>query len=254
MPEEVGDAAPEQAAPEAAAAPGTGRRNRSARRRPAVLALLIVAGAALAVLAGSLTWWRQRHLDALAGAITTTATGSQTDVLLVPAALVALAGFGAALATTGLLRRLVGLLLLIGGGVTAVLALIGVFTAPALLLTSLPRPAESSAAPDLQPIGAALGVVAGALISVAGVLLVIGYGARRTLGSRYDAPTSRRARAAEAGEPSAAGGATDPVADAEASAQWWKALDAGRDPTDASADGRPGTAARTPGTTEPGMS
>lgn len=218
-----------------------------------MLALLIVAGAGLAVLAGSLTWWRQQHVDALAGAVTTTATGSQTDSLLVPAALVALAGFGAALATTGVLRRLVGLLLVLGGGVTAALAVIGAVTAPARLRTSLPRPAESSRTPDLQPIGAVVGGTGGLLIAGAGVLVVLGYGARRALGSRYDAPTSRRARAVAPDGPPATGGNVDPVADADASAQWWKALDAGGDPTEGRVPGGPSTT--TPaGTAEAGMS
>lgn len=207
-----------------------------------MLALLIIAGAAAAVGAGSLTWWHQQHLDALAGSVSTTATGSQTDALLVPAALVALAGFGAALATSGVLRRLVGLLLLIGGGVTAVLAVVGAISAPARLSTSLPRPAESSSAPALQPVGVVLGALGGLLIAMAGTLLVLGYGARRALGSRYDAPTSRRTRATEEAGITPSGRAADPAADADASAQWWKALDAGQDPTDAADGGRPGTA------------
>ena len=230
------------------------RRDPAARRRPAVLALVIVAGAGLAVLAGSLTWWRQQHVDALAGAVTTTATGSQTDALLVPAALVALAGFGAALATTGVLRRLVGVLLLLGGAATAALAVGGAVSAPARLLTSLPRPADSSAAPDIQPLGVVLGVVSGLLVAGAGLLLVLGYGARRALGSRYDAPTSRRARAAAPDGPPTAGGNADPVADADASAQWWKALDAGRDPTEGTAGGSRPAGSPPAGTVEAGMS
>ena len=232
-------------------------RDPATRRRPALLALLIIAGAAATVGAGGLTWWRQQHLDGLAGSVTTTATGSQTDALLVPTALVALAGFGAALATTGVLRRLVGLLLLAGGGVTAVLAIAGAVNAPARLLTSLTRPAESSSAPTLQPVGAVLGVLGGLLIAVVGVLLLSGYGARRALGSRYDAPTSRRARATtrtESIEPSPSGRAVDPAVDADASAHWWKALDAGVDPTDAAVGNKQDTAARRPGTADAGMS
>lgn len=236
-------------------------RNGNARRRPAVLALLIVAGAALAVIAGSLTWWRQQHLDALAGSVTTAATGSQTDALLVPAALVGLAGFGAAVATTGVLRRLVGLLLVVGGGIAAVLAVLGALDAPARLLTSLSRPAEASSSPTLRPVGAVLGVLGGLLIATAGLLLVLGYGARRALGSRYDAPTGRRARAAEPIEsmepspsPSPSARGADPVSDADASAQWWKALDAGRDPTDRAPDGAPRGTPPSPGPADAGMS
>lgn len=224
-----------------------GDAGRTTRRRPAVLALLIVAGAAAMVVAGSMTWWRQQHLDALAGTVLSSATGSQTDALLVPAALVGLAGFGAAVATTGTLRRLVGLLLVVGGGVAAVLAVAGAISAPGRLLTSLSRPPESSSTPSLQPTGVVLGALGGLLIAAAGVLLLLGYGARRALGSRYDAPTGRRAKVAEPTPSSPAMGAADPAADADASAQWWKALDAGLDPTDRASD-----AARRPRSNSPG--
>lgn len=242
------------AVPDQTAGPEPAGPSRAARRRPAVLALLIVAGAALTVIAGSLTWWRQQHLDALAGSVTTAATGSQTDALLVPAALVGLAGFGAAVATTGLLRRLVGLLLLAGGGIAAVLAVVGALDAPARLLTSLSRPAESSSSPALQPFGAVLGALGSVLIAATGLLLVLGYGARRTLGSRYDAPTGRRARAAGRIEPSPARRGADPVSDADASAQWWKVLDAGQDPTDRALDSAPRAAPAAPGPADADMS
>ena len=252
------------------------------RGGPAVLALLTVVGAAAAVVSGGLTWWRQTHADALAGAVVTTATGSQSDALLIPVALVALAGFGAALAVTGVLRRVVGVALLLGGGFTAALAIAGAANPPARLLSSLSRPADSSQAPGLQPIPVVLGVLGALLIAVVGTLTAAGFGARRTLGSRYDAPTSRRAgtapsaesrhdaptnrraravppadshydgptrsrarttspagsrhdapisRRAETASPPADNPGARADIDADASALWWKALDAGRDPT-----------------------
>jgi uncharacterized membrane protein (TIGR02234 family) len=245
---------PEQAAPAGAAPDRAGELRRSTRRRPAVLALLIVAGAAAMVVAGSMTWWRQQHLDALAGAVISTATGSQTDALLVPAALVGLAGFGAAVATTGTVRRLVGLLLLIGGGVAAVLAITGAISAPARLLTSLSRPPESSSTPSLQLAGVVLGTLGGLLLAAAGGLLVLGYGARRALGSRYDAPAGRRVKAAEPTPSSPAGDAADPAADADASAQWWKALDAGLDPTDGASDAARRASSNSPGSPDAELS
>ena len=196
--------------------------DRRAWRRPAVLALLVLLGAIATVSAAATTWWTQRHLDALSGSISTKASGAHTDGLLIPVALIGLAGFGAALATGGLLRRLVGLVLAVGGVWTSVLAVIGLLSAPASLLTDLNQPAESSEPADLNALGPLLGAVGGLLIATAGILLGLGYGARRALGARYDAPTRRRAGVATD---------TDRVQDAEAASDWWKALDAGDDPT-----------------------
>ena len=106
----------------------------------AVLAVLLVVGAVALVVGAGLTWWTQTHLDSLAGSVTVKAKGSQTDALLIPVALLALAGFGAALATTGVLRRLVGVVLVLGGAWAATLAIIGLWQAPASLHTDLTRP------------------------------------------------------------------------------------------------------------------
>ncbi|MDQ2797137.1 MAG: Trp biosynthesis-associated membrane protein [Actinomycetota bacterium] len=201
------------------------------RRRPAVLALLVILGAAALAGASALTWWTQTHLDALSGALTTTAKGSQTDALLIPVALIGLAGFGAALATTGGLRRAVGVLLLVGGGLAAGLSVSGLLSAPASLHTDLLRPVESSGPAQLQVTGPVLGVIGGVLIAVAGLLVGLGYGARRGLGARYDAPR-RKQRAPQPAVPAD----LDPAADADAAAGWWKALDAGQDPTGVGVD------------------
>ncbi|MET3805121.1 putative membrane protein (TIGR02234 family) [Nakamurella sp. UYEF19] len=213
-----------------------------ARRRPAVLALLVVLGAAAAAGAAAMTWWTQAFADSLSGTITTRATGSQTDALLIPVALVALAGFGAALATTGAVRRLVGAVLALGGAGAAGLAIVAMFSAPSTLRSDLTRPADSAGPAQVHVIGPILGLLAGLLVALAGVLVMAGFGARkgrRALGSRYDAPIARRRSAGNSRETTAATGAVaaaapdlaDPAADANAAAQWWKALDAGHDPT-----------------------
>lgn len=197
---------------------------KSRGRRPAVLGLVIVLGAAAAASSSGLTWWTQAHVDSLAGALTTKATGSRTDSLLIPVALLALAGFGAALATTGVLRHCVGALLVLGGGWSAVLSTIALFVAPGILRTDLTRPAESSAAAELHAFGPVLGLLGGGLIALAGVLVVLGFGVRKGLGARYEAPTRRPKGAA----PPAA---LDPSSDPNVAVSWWKALDAGEDPT-----------------------
>ncbi len=203
----------------------------SHRRRLPVLAVLIVTGAAATAAAAGLTWWNQSFVDSLAGTVNTRSTGSQSDPLLLPVALLGLAGFGAALATAGLLRRAVGAVLVLSGGGAATLALIRLASEPATLRTDLTRPAESSSPAQLHLAGPLLGSAGGLVVALSGVLLLAGFGARSALGSRtalgarYDAPTSRR-RAGPA-EPTA----LDPAGDPDAATGWWKALDAGRDPT-----------------------
>ncbi len=190
----------------------------------AVLAVLLVVGAVALVVGAGLTWWTQTHLDSLAGSVTVKAKGSQTDALLIPVALLALAGFGAALATTGLLRRLVGVVLVLGGAWAATLAIIGLWQAPASLHTDLTRPPLSSSPPQLHPAGALVAALGGLLVALAGILVISGFGARRALGARYDAPTGRRV-------PVAVPTSLAVDADPEGAAGWWKALDAGQDPT-----------------------
>jgi uncharacterized membrane protein (TIGR02234 family) len=189
-----------------------------------MLAVLLVVGAVALVVGAGLTWWTQTHLDSLAGSVTIKAKGSQTDALLIPVALLALAGFGATLATTGRLRRLVGVVLVLGGSWAATLAIIGLWQAPASLHTDLTRPPLSSAPPQLHPAAALVAALGGLLVALAGVLVVSGLGARRALGARYDAPTGRRMPAVV---PTSLAVDSDP----EGAAGWWKALDAGQDPT-----------------------
>ena len=203
--------------------------DRSNRRGLVVLALLVLIGAVALAVGAGLTWWSQTHLDSLAGSITIKAKGSQTDALLIPVALLALAGFGATLATTGVLRRLVGGVLVLGGAWAATSALVGLWRAPASLHTDLTRPALSSASPDLHAAGPLIAALGGALVAAAGVLVVAGFGARRALGARYDAPTGRPKTSAPVLT------TLDVDADPESAAGWWKALDAGQDPTAARA-------------------
>jgi uncharacterized membrane protein (TIGR02234 family) len=202
-----------------------------------VLALLVVSGAVALTVGAHLTWWSQVHLDSLSGPVTSSAKGSQADPLLIPVALLALAGFGAALASTGVLRRLVGVVLLVGGGWAAVRAAISLWQSPASLHTDLSTPAVSSAPPQLHLAGPLVALFGGLLVALAGALVVRGFGARAALGARFDAPTSRAGGGAQV--PTAPDASSDP----EAAAGWWKALDAGQDPT-----------APTPDCTDPGVS
>ena len=222
-----------------------------AGRAAALIAGCAVLGAALVAVAAGLTWWAEDFVDPLTGPVAVTASGSSVVPELVPVALVALAGLGAALATHGMLRRLVGVVLVLGGALIAVRCGLSLGAAPASLAQDLPRPADPVGATRLSPWGPLLGIAGGLLIAVAGGLIVAGRGARR-MSSRYEGPGSV-APAARAERAGAAGGrTTEPGRTTESgrtsepgrtTEDWWKALDAGSDPTqgpDAGADSAAG--------------
>ena len=78
-----------------------------------------------------MTWWTADYVDPLTGPLTLTASGADCLPELVPVALVALAGFGATLATQGWVRRLVGVVLLAGGLLVTARWVMGMTGAPA---------------------------------------------------------------------------------------------------------------------------
>jgi len=209
-------------------APPAAASNRPGRRATVVVAGLVLAGAAACAGAAAMTWWSADYVDALTGPFTRSAAGADCLPELVPIALVALAGFGATLATQGWLRRVVGVILLVGGLWVAVRAGMAMSAPPADLTGSLVRPADPAGPARLHPAGPLLALAGGVLIGLAGALVAAGAGGRRRLGARYDAPTASAASRATGSGGSATGddapGSTD-VGD------WWKALDAGADPT-----------------------
>jgi uncharacterized membrane protein (TIGR02234 family) len=189
-------------------------------RQLGLVAILAVAGAGLAAIAAALTWWSAEYVDPLSGALTITASGAACVPELIPLALVSLAGFGAALATRGVPRRIVGVVIALCGAAVAVRSAMFFGGTPAALVSQLTRPADPVGAAQSHPFGPGLGLLAGLLLAAAGVLVLLGFGARQAMGSRYE----RRARTQPA------------VADQGAPDQgdWWKSLDAGDDPTAAS--------------------
>lgn len=191
-----------------------------------LVAILAVGGAAVAAIAAGLTWWSADYQDPLSGPLTISVSGAAAVPELIPLALVGLAGFGAALATHGLLRRIVGVVIAVCGAVLVIRSALLFGNQPAALVGGLTRPADPVGTSQLHPLGPALALLAGVLLAAAGVLVALGTGARQRLGARYDAPQRRAATS-----PPAVGGAA--VADTTADpADWWKALDAGGDPTD----------------------
>ncbi|MET0864104.1 MAG: Trp biosynthesis-associated membrane protein [Nakamurella sp.] len=197
-------------------------------RQLGLVAVLAVAGAGIAAIAAVITWWSADYQDPLSGPLTITVSGGSAVPELVPLALVALAGFGAALATHGTVRRLVGVVLLLCGAAIGVRSVLSFGDQPAALVSSLSRPADAVGAPQLHAIGPALGVLGGLLLACAGALITAGRGARQRLGARYDAPTGT----AKGGTAAVAGTAgTTSAPTAGDGGDWWKALDAGADPT-----------------------
>lgn len=187
-------------------------------------ALLILLGIVVAVLGAAPAWVSQTY-----GADHTlelSRTGYDLSTAPIALSLAALAGFGASFAVRGWVARLIGaLVVLTGAGL--VWAAVGVLRDP-------PRHAGD---PDVVlPVGpelldplqvhtwAVVVTAVGGLLIVVGGLWGIARPRRAGLGRRYEAPS--RTAPAVAGQD---------VVDAESAADWWKALDAGDDPTSGSA-------------------
>jgi uncharacterized membrane protein (TIGR02234 family) len=192
-------------------------------RRSYYLALLAcLAGAALALYAITRTW--SIHLTPRPGmsALREARTGTDIEPWVTGLALVALAGTGALLATSGWARRAVGLLLALAGA--------GIVTGAILGRAGL-DPGSAGAAGTTWPILCALG----GLIVLAGGATAARLGHRwPRMSARYDrkpVPPPRAempAAAAQAEQPAPPSVHSTSVADHRAA---WDALDRGDDPT-----------------------
>lgn len=182
----------------------------------ATLLLGLAGGLAMAVGAGR-PWYvataRQRGLPEIAVEV----TGTELVPVASALGLVALAGFGAVLATRGTLRRAVGAL------VAAVSVVVAALTARppaamALARSELAAHGWSSGAYDVDGSGWRWLVLSGAVAGVVAGLTVLRRGAQwSSLGPEYDAPSS----------PSRQEGVSHELTEAEV----WREIDAGRDPT-----------------------
>jgi len=193
-------------------------RRRSAGRGTA--ALLILVGAALIAFAATRAWWTASYQDTPVGPYRTSATGSDTVPELIPVALVAIAGWGAALATRGVWRRIIGGLVAVVGALVLVRVAVQWGSPPLDTLGRTPFVIGVPVDPVRQPWPMVLAAIGGLLVLLGGILLIAGSGRARALSGRYD----RSPVAGPAAGPSAA---DRPVAEDEL----WKALDAGLDPT-----------------------
>lgn len=211
---------------------------RSRRRSPA--ALLVLFGAAASAGSAFLPWWRRSYHDPLSGDLTVAVDGNEVAVALVPLALVALAGLAAAMLSRGIARRLLGAVVALASVGAAVGAVLGAARAPAAeFAAKLVRPATPLAAPAISWGAVALAVTAAVAAAAGGVLIAssaraagnrgrISGGAYRTPAAQHDAARQaarRHDREGSAGQSAPARESADP-------GEWWRALDAGVDPTE----------------------
>jgi uncharacterized membrane protein (TIGR02234 family) len=178
--------------------------------------LLVLAAAGLLWGASALVWVGQRYRTPYGTEVTAGLTGAELRPELVPMALAALAAVAAVLATGGWLRRAVGVLIALAGG------LLGWRVLQQFTFGWFASGASSDVPPGSTPIGefasqpyGPLLMTAGALLLfVAGVLVAFRAGRMPAMGSRYSAP------------------GTEKQTSRDPDRQMWNDLDAGRDPTD----------------------
>lgn len=196
-----------------------GRRPRKPLRGTPLAVVLLLLGVIATAVSAGLTWGRAEYLDSLSGIVSTSASGSQMRPELVPLALAALAGLGAALATRGIARRIVGAGIAAAGALVAVRAVLALFSPPLETLGNLSRPAVPTG-PAVTPVWPPLlAVVGGSLLLAAGVVLIIARSGRG-LGSRFERSSGRRPAPAEPG-----------FAAEVAATDLWNSLSADTDPT-----------------------
>lgn len=200
------------------------------RRSEFALALLLdLAGAAGALLVAGRTWQTVRtpRPRPLADDVLPL-TGHALDSAATAFALVALAGVVAVLATRGMARRIVGVLVVIAGALMVWRSLAGLAAiSPARARTLLEARhrgvgIDAAAVPQLNvhPQWPVLSALCGLLVLAAGLFTCVRGAGWVTMSARYEAPAAR---------PSSAG---DTAAErARAQASMWTALDRGADPT-----------------------
>jgi uncharacterized membrane protein (TIGR02234 family) len=180
----------------------------------AVVAALVLAAAALWG-ASRGTWLTVDWDTPLRGRVVATATGAETEPVLVPWALLALAAVAGVLATSGWWRRVVGSLIAVAGVWALLRAVTGLAAPPADAVPVAARQAGRVAGVAVHPAWPVLAAVGAALLLAAGAITALRAPELPRLGGRYDAPGTTGAR-------------RRPVDPDQA---MWEALDAGHDPT-----------------------
>jgi uncharacterized membrane protein (TIGR02234 family) len=200
-------------------------------RRGLVVGLLGgLAAGGLALLGASQPWARVEIAVAGVPRSTIETAGTSAVPWVGALALVILAGALAIIPTGGVLRRIVGVVVLLA----ALAAAIGTLTAGSAIDDALAEDvAESPASGGVDDAAVVAAAdrpawrwlcLGGSLMGVAAGALVASQGQRwPTMGSRYDAPSGR-----SSGQPS---GRPTASTDDQDDADLWKAMDEGRDPT-----------------------
>lgn len=165
-----------------------------------IVASLLLGAAALWG-SSELTWFAEYRDVGVRGTVLHTETGGQRSTVLVPLAVLALAGIAGVVATGGWARRVLGAVLVAAGA-----ALVGIGITGTDLAGDGAYPAMTILA------GHGLAVLGGLLFVAAGVLTIRMARRMSKLGARYSSPGEKRA-------------ARDP------DTELWDSLSAGEDPT-----------------------
>ena len=180
-----------------------------------IVVLLVLAGAGALWAASALTWASQPFQTPLGSTANSGGTGAELRPELGPMALAGLAAVAAVLATGGLLRRLMGLLIALAG---ALLGYRGYQTLAGgwfdYVREHAPRGGHPVGELSTQPAGPLLMLLGASLLVIAGVLTVLRAGRMPAMGAKYAAPGTAKERPSH-----------------DADRQLWNELDAGRDPT-----------------------
>lgn len=186
-------------------------------RRPLWMSvLLLVAAAGAFWAADSVSWGQQRYRTPFSGEKTASLAGSEMHPELVPVALAALAAIAAVVATGGLLRRIVGVVLLAGGGLMIWRSVHAKYSL-ALPHHGIPSGSAPVGGVEWSPTGPVLMSVGALLLLLAGGLILLRAGRMPAMGAKYSAP-----------------GEAKKIPD-DPDKRLWDELDADRDPTE---DGR----------------
>ncbi len=175
--------------------------------------VLMLAGAAASWAASGLVWVEQRWRTPFTGDQDFPVAGSVARPELVPVALATLAAVAAVLATSGILRRIMGLLV-ITAGVILVWRAVSWFAGGTASSRDVPAGSTPIGSAQLPVYGPVLVLLAAALLLAAGLWVLVAAHRMAGMGARYDAPGSA-ARV-----------------DSDPDKRFWDALDSGEDPTD----------------------
>ncbi len=148
--------------------------------------LLVVLGAA-AIAGGAITrWWTVHWVHPMLGEQTSSFTGRQVAPALLVIALVAVAGLAAVAAARGVLRRVIGLLVGVAGGLAVLAAWSGAAGIPVERISEANPQVERVLGGDRGWVGPVLSGLGGLLVLVGGLLVLAGMFAGRGMGSRFD--------------------------------------------------------------------